>query len=444
MGFDPNISISAATVFAQGLLSFFSPCVLPLLPLYIGYLSGGAADDTGTPRRGRIFLNTFFFVLGISAAFFLLGFAMSAVGQFFGSNRMLFARIGGVIVILFGLYQLGVFGQSAALEQERRLPLRLDRLAISPLTALVMGFVFSFAWTPCVGPALSSVLLMAASSASRAAGMLLIGVYTLGFCIPFLAVGLFTTTLLDLFRAHRNVVRWTQKIGGALLVVMGIMMLTGYMNRVTGYLSLSGAGTAQEAVVSETAESAFAVPSEEPEEPKEPAPQEPDTSPEEDPSSGKDDGKDDEPAPIPAIDFTLKDQYGNEHTLSDYKGKVVFLNFWATWCPPCRSEMPDIQRLYEKYSAEEDPEVVILSVAMPGFRNETDEDGIREYMDLIGCTYPVLMDRSAEVYSAYRISGMPTTFLIDRDGNFFGYVPGFMSAEIMQSAVDQTLAGVMD
>ena len=124
-------------------------------------------------------INTLFFVIGVSFAFFLLGFGFTAAGRFFGSNRTMFARIGGIIVVLFGLFQLGVFG-SSVLGQERRLPFRLNQLAMNPLLALVLGFTFSFAWTPCVGPALASVLLMASSATSQGTGFLLIGVYTLG------------------------------------------------------------------------------------------------------------------------------------------------------------------------------------------------------------------------------------------------------------------------
>ena len=109
--------------------------------------------------------NTLFFVLGISFAFFLLGFGFTAIGQFFHNYRTWFTRIGGIIVVLFGLYQLGLFG-SAALSKERRLRFQPDALAMNPLTALILGFTFSFAWTPCVGPALASVLLLAASSSS--------------------------------------------------------------------------------------------------------------------------------------------------------------------------------------------------------------------------------------------------------------------------------------
>jgi cytochrome c-type biogenesis protein len=240
-GLTLNTGVSAAAVFLQGLLSFFSPCVLPLLPVYFGYLSGGAATrtDGGELRydRKKVALNTVFFVVGIAFAFLLLGLGMTALGTFFGPRRTLFARIGGVVVILFGLYQLGVFGKWMALEQERRLPFRLDRAAASPWTALVMGFLFSFAWTPCVGPALSGVLLMAASAASRTRGLLLLGLYTLGFVLPFLAAGFFTATLLQLFRKHRNVVRYTAKIGGAVLILMGVLMLSGTVNRLSGRLA---------------------------------------------------------------------------------------------------------------------------------------------------------------------------------------------------------------
>ena len=427
MGFTIDVGVSAAAVFAQGLLSFFSPCVLPLLPLYLGYLSGGAArgpDESGTRRQGRVFLNTVCFVLGVSFAIFLLGAGLTLVGGFFGGNRILFARIGGCVMILFGLYQLGVFGNSPLMSAERRLPLRLEKLTMSPWTALLMGFVFSFAWTPCVGPMLSGVLLMAASAASRQTGYLLLGVYTLGFCLPFLALGLFTTSLLEKLRAHRNVAKYTVKIGGALLILMGVMMLTGWMNSVTGYLSR--AADTQSAAAEEPAPVEQSAP-QGPAEPTEEAPAE-----------------QAETSTVAAPDFTLTDQYGATHTLSDYRGKVVFLNFWATWCPPCRAEMPDIQALYETYGSEEDSEVVILAVATPGVGGEEDEAGVIAFLEENGYTYPVVMDPTGQVLYDYGISAFPTTFMIDADGNVFGYVPGAMSGEIMQSIIDQTLAGARE
>ena len=156
MGFSLDISVPALTVFIQGLVSFFSPCVLPLIPLYIGYLSGGTGkrgeDGRMHYERRKVMLHTLCFVIGVSFAFFLLGLG------FFKSSQLLIARVGGILVVLFGFYQLGFFGKSGAMGKEHRLPFKLDMLAMSPITALIMGFTFSFAWTPCVGPALASVL----------------------------------------------------------------------------------------------------------------------------------------------------------------------------------------------------------------------------------------------------------------------------------------------
>ncbi|MDO4678657.1 MAG: cytochrome c biogenesis protein CcdA [Blautia sp.] len=417
MGFSLDVSVPVLTVFLQGLISFFSPCVLPLLPLYIGYLSGGTGkweDGKFYYKKSKVMINTLFFVIGISFAFVLLGLGVSAVGSFLNSNQELFAKIGGVLVVLFGLYQLGIFGSSDFLGKERRLPFRLDKLAMSPFAALLMGFTFSFAWTPCVGPALTSVLLMAASTGTRAAGMGLIGVYTIGFVLPFLAVGIFATSLLGLFRKHMKVVQYTVKIGGILMIIMGILMFTGKMNAVTSYLSNISSSQENTENVSGTEEEVG--------------------SPEE--TSETEDSK-----VIPALDFTLKDQFGNTHTLADYKGKTIFLNFWATWCGPCKAELPDIQKLYEKYSEETEEEVVVLGVAGPKMGNEKTEEEIIEFLEENELTYPVLMDTDWTLFQGYGISSFPTTFMIDKEGNVFGYVPGQLSYDIMEDIIRQTKEG---
>lgn len=445
MGFTLDVSISAVTVFLQGLLSFFSPCVLPLLPLYIGYLSGGTAvkgeDGRMHYKQSKVLLHTVFFVTGVSFAFFLLGLGVSAVGGFFHSYQAMFARTGGILVMLFGLYQMGIFGISSVLGKEHRLPFRLDRFAMSPVTALLMGFTFSFAWTPCVGPALTSVLLMAASAATKAQGFVLIGVYTMGFVLPFLFVGLFTTQLLELFKKCRGVVQYTVKIGGILMVLMGILMFTGKMNDVTGYLSrISGTQVSQtesmeESTVPEKAEAD-----------NEGGSTEPGTGGSESTTAEEASGEtaaDARPV-IPAVDFELEDQYGNIHRLEDYRGKTIFLNFWATWCLPCKAEMPDIQKLYEKSSTEGEDAVIVLGVAAPNMGQEGSEEEIAAFMEEKGYTYPVLMDTEGELFASYGIMSFPTTFMIDRDGNVFGYVSGMLSADMMDSIVRQTLDGKMD
>lgn len=433
MGFSMEINIPVITVFVQGLLSFFSPCVLPLLPLYISYLSGGTAvkkeDGRMHYRRSKVMLHTLFFVIGVSFAFFILGLGVSAVGTFFKSNQAMFARIGGIIILLFGLYQLGILGFSPALERERRLPFRLDKFAMSPLTALLLGFTFSFAWTPCVGPALTSVLLMAASAATRTAGFLLIGVYTLGFVLPFLAVGLFTTTLLELFKKYQKVVRYTVKIGGLLMVLMGILMFTGKMNSVTGYLSK----------LSESSKTVQNSQTEEDKDGQKEAVEDSTEKTQENVSEEAQGQEEDSGDKVPAVDFTLKDQYGEEHTLEEYKGKTIFLNFWATWCPPCKAEMPDIQEIYENYDTEGEDALVVLGVAAPSMGQEGTEEEIKAFLDENGYTYPVLMDTEGKLFEAYGIYSYPTTFMIDREGNIFGYVSGMLTKDMMNSIIQQTM-----
>ncbi len=429
MGFSLETSVPVLAVFVQGLLSFFSPCVLPLIPLYVGYLAGGAKseakDGTVEYPRKKVLVNTLFFVVGVSFAFFLLGFGFTALGQFFTGNQRMFAVVAGVVMVLFGLYMLGVFGKVRTVETERRLPFKLDRFAMSPLIALVLGFTFSFAWTPCVGPVLTSVLLMASSSASAAMGFALIGVYTVGFILPFLAVGLFTGEVLRFFRNHGNVVKYTVKVGGALLIVMGILTATGWMNGVTGYLSSFGGGTSEQEQAA-------------------------DTEGTEGESSSSSDGAaeaetDDEVELAPQADLVLVDQQGVEHRLSDYRGKTVLVNFFATWCGPCQQEIPDLEALYHD-RGENAGDVVVIGVANPKTADhptnaDVSKSELGEFIDEVGITYPVLMDTEGTMFSAYGIRSYPTTFMIDRDGSVFGYVSGMLTADMMNGIVEQTLTG---
>ena len=483
MGFTIETGISALAVFVQGLLSFFSPCVLPLVPLYLSYLSAGVngIEEGGEGKGGlRLFFRVLLFSLGISAAFFILGLGVSAAAMFFNDNRMLLARIGGILIILFGLYQLGVFGTSKVLGNEHRLPFQMERITSSPLTAFLMGFTFSFAWTPCVGPALTSVLIMAGSAQTSFKGFLLIGVYTIGFILPFLLAGIFTARLLGFFRRHMSIVRYTAKAGGVLMILMGLLMFTGSMNDITGYLSrFQAAG--ESSYISEDsddtysqdpthtggqsedkAEHAEASASREEAETEDAgaagsASDESisnDSSVNDSPSndSPSNNGSDDDSSAnksqtedsdrIAAYDFELYDQFGETHRLSDYEGKAIFLNFWATWCPPCKAEMPDIQELYERYEAEGDEaEVAILGVAAPNMGSEGSEGEIAAFMEENGYTYPVLMDTSWDMFRFYGITAFPTTFMIDKEGYVYGYVPGQMSMDIMESIIEQTLNG---
>ena len=423
-------NISFLLVFIEGFLSFLSPCVIPLIPIYMSYLAGNAkqTDEEGriTYKQTAVFIHTIFFVLGISFAFFLLGMTFTALGTFFKTNQLLFTRIGGILIIALGLYQVGLL-DIKFLHKERKLRLNLINRQMNPLAAFIMGFTFSFAWTPCVGPALSSVLILASGAKSSLIGNLLVLIYAVGFIIPFLLLGLFTSQVLNFLKSKQKILKYTVKIGGVILILIGIMTFTGWMNGISKYLNKISQplGSKQEEQNEDTIS---------------------------DKEISKDDNSNDDNSPnntseekekFPAIDFTLKDQYGNEHTLSDYKGKVVFLNFWATWCNPCLREMPDIEKIYKQYGKNQE-EVIILAVANPSsdeYPNNADvsKDEIIAFLDENGYTFPVVFDETGNLLSEYLISAFPTTFLIDKEGNISGYAPGMLTKDMMDNVIEQTL-----
>ncbi len=235
-----SVNISTLLVFIEGFVSFFSPCVLPLIPVYISYLAGNGRkvnnDGTVFYERKKVLINSLFFVLGISSIFFLLGLSFSALGIFFNRNKDLFSKIGGIIIIIMGLVQLDIIKLNF-LKAEKRMHLNINTVKMNPLLAYIMGLTFSFAWTPCVGPALSSVLILASHAESTYASVLLVSVYTLGFVIPFIILGMFTAETLNFFKEKRNLVKYTIKIGGVILIIIGLMTLTGTFTAVSRVLA---------------------------------------------------------------------------------------------------------------------------------------------------------------------------------------------------------------
>lgn len=431
--------ISFILVFFEGILSFFSPCVIPLIPVYMSILAGNAkkTDENGIViyERKKVFAHTLFFILGISFAFFILGMSFTALGSFFSSHKILFTRIGGIIIIFLGLFQLGIFDFSF-LQRERKIKVDFADKTMNPFLALVMGFTFSFAWTPCIGPALSSVLIMASGASTAMTGNLLVIVYAIGFLIPFLLLGLFTTQVLNFLKEKQRLLKYTIRAGGIILIIMGVMTFTGWLNGISSYLnsiSTTPQSTTKEAVEEDNKTNDIAT--------KEDVTNTKDSKNVESEATKEEETSKQET--IPAVDFTLTDQYGNVHTLSDYKGKVVFLNFWATWCPPCKQEMPHIEELYNEYNLNQE-DVVFLGVTnpksdeYPNNQDETKED-ITAFLDENGYTFPTVFDETGELFEAYYISAFPTTFMIDKEGNVAGYVPGMMTKDIMVNVINQVL-----
>jgi cytochrome c-type biogenesis protein len=224
-------SIGIIPAFLAGLISFLSPCVLPLVPGYISYIAGRSLEElTDAPSRVvrlRALYLSACFVLGFSLVFIALGASASAVGQFLLANKTIFADVAGAIIILFGLYLTGLLKLPLLMREFRFLGgLRGGH----PVSTALLGMAFAFGWTPCIGPILGAILTVSASSGSVAAGVLLLAIYSLGLGVPFLLAAGFTAVLLRRMGTIRKVSRPFQIFAGLILIVMGIALLTGYLN----------------------------------------------------------------------------------------------------------------------------------------------------------------------------------------------------------------------
>ena len=230
--YDLTLLPALLVALAAGVVSFLSPCVLPIVPPYLAYMSGIGMAEART-GRARTLLPATFFVLGLSTVFLLLGFTMSWAGQFFLGNQMLFTRIAGVVIVVFGLHFLGVF----------RLPFLMYEARIdagdrggSAFGAYVLGLAFAFGWTPCIGPILGAILSLAASEADVTRGTALLAAYAAGLGLPFLAVAAFLDRAEGLMARLRRHMGLIEKVMGGLLVAVGLAMLTGFFTAASWWL----------------------------------------------------------------------------------------------------------------------------------------------------------------------------------------------------------------
>jgi cytochrome c-type biogenesis protein len=211
---------------AAGVLSFLSPCVLPIVPPYLAYMGGismGEMKGDATARR-HVLLPALFFVMGLSTVFLLLGFTASAFGAFFLQNQELFSKISGAVVVVFGLHFLGVF-RIPILDREARL--QAGEGGGSAFGAYVLGLAFAFGWTPCIGPQLGAILSLAAQEGSVQRGTALLGVYALGLGLPFLFAALFVERSMGLMARLKPHMKAIERAMGILLLVVGVALLTG-------------------------------------------------------------------------------------------------------------------------------------------------------------------------------------------------------------------------
>jgi cytochrome c-type biogenesis protein len=218
-------SIGLFIAFAAGLLSFLSPCVLPLIPSYVTFISGMSLDDVSRARR-TAFVHSLLFVLGFTLIFLALGATATTLGRALGYYREWIGRIGGALLVVFGLYMLGAFN-IAALQTEKRF--HVANKPAGYFGTVLVGLAFGAGWTPCIGPILGGVLTYTASSADLSRGLVLLLAYSLGLAIPFLAASLAIERFLALFKRFRGGMIWVNRIAGVLLIAVGLLLMTNYL-----------------------------------------------------------------------------------------------------------------------------------------------------------------------------------------------------------------------
>lgn len=448
--------------FVAGLLSFLSPCVLPLVPGYLSLITGASVEELQSRDRKllrTVMVHSIMFIVGFSIVFVALGAVASEFRELL--HKRFVAWITGGIIILFGIHLTGLIKLTPLYADKRLHSVKGGKSAIG---AFLIGFAFAFGWTPCIGPILSGVLTMAASSETRGAGIILLSVYSLGLAVPFLLVAVAFNEFLAFYSRFRRHLHTVEILSGVLLIAIGVLVVTGHLTLLSAWLG-SHENTAQvlnvvliiimavgaivtgrliytrlsnwvrqggkfgrsekgtvalvAVMIVVIAGLLFAgkrlVPS--------PA-NLPRVSADDDRFNGK-----------PAPDFELKVVDSNNKTLklSDLKGKAVVVNFWATWCEPCKIEMPWLVELQKKYGTDG---LQIVGVAM----DDTDEKMISSFTHKMGVNYPVVQgtEKVADLYGG--IDGLPTLFFVDRSGKILDHELGLRDMSLIEDNIKKCLA----
>jgi cytochrome c-type biogenesis protein len=231
-------SVGIVSAFIFGLLSFVSPCVLPIVPGYLSFISGVsfeelAGSDNRREVRNRILLNSLLFVLGFSLVFIALGASATAFGQFLQEKLHVFGKIAGVIIVIFGLHMIGVF-KIGFLNYEKRFHSQAKPLGL--FGSFLVGLAFAFGWTPCIGPILAGILTIAAQKETIGQGIVLLSSYSAGLGIPFLLAGVSLSAFQNAFNRIKHHFKTIEVVGGVLLVIVGILIFTNTLTIISGYL----------------------------------------------------------------------------------------------------------------------------------------------------------------------------------------------------------------
>ena len=358
--------------FLAGILSFLSPCVLPLVPGYISLISGVSVDrlKEGVSSRSAVIANSLAFNAGVSIIFVALGTTAGLVGAAI-LNNMWVRIIGGLVIIGFGLQLIGLLKIGALYKDTRFFS---DEKPRGMLGSLTLGLAFAAGWTPCIGPILGGIMGLAAASGGWKSGLILSSFYSAGLAIPFLFTGLGINKFLGFYAKFRKHLHKVEVVSGVVLIVIGLLVMT---NRATVLNSTWLAS------VLPNLESRLKLE----EGTKTAAPVNANTK------------------AAPDVQFARLD--GGNLRLNELRGRVVVLNFWATWCIPCRSEIPALSAMQKAMEGE--------GLTVVGVSYDDTADLIQEFQKDLKQEYTVVLG-GKEVGSQLPASPLPTTYIIDRQG----------------------------
>ena len=231
------MELNGIIAFSSGLLSFFAPCVLPLVPSYLVFISGVSVDhfdEFKTIKLKSVMLaHSIAFILGFSFVFIVLGISSSMIGEFLSSYQTYISRIGGILLIVMGLFTLNLV-KVPFMNQEKIIHLKTKPLGF--FGSFIVGIVFSLGWTPCIGPALVSILIIASTEESSLKGGYLLSMYSLGFALPFIISALIFQHLLHFLKRYGYIVKYTTKVMGILLIVVGLLLATSNLHRLSEWM----------------------------------------------------------------------------------------------------------------------------------------------------------------------------------------------------------------
>ena len=413
-------NISVLLAFGAGLLSFLSPCVLPLIPSYLCIIGGvplSASSENGGTFKPRLVAGTVSFILGFSAVFIVLSVLLAATFSLMGGISRYINWISGAVVIVLGLNI--IFDFISFLNYEKRFHFTGRLRGI--IASFPAGMAFGAGWTPCVGPALGSILLLAAQSGGIPRAVLYLAFYSAGLGLPFLLASIFFNAFLKTSIKLRSHLPMIRRISGALLIIIGVLIITGRYQALNALTSkwqgnLLGENLSEAETSQERAGSGSAAPFNETE------------------SGGNETAMTDKTVPsevieafnaagLPVIadgidpfDFNLPLTDGTNLALSELKGKAVFLNFWATWCGPCRMEMPSMEKVYQGLK---DRGFEIMAVNLG-----EKEKQVSDFMGENKLSFPAALDENGIIGAYYGVQAIPTTYILDRRGLIISRVTG--------------------